>query len=319
MSEAETLVRRGMAHHQRGDHAAAVADFSAALALQPDFPEALNNRGVVRQAQGDHAGAVTDLDEALRLRPAYAEAYNNRGNARQALEDLSGALADFDLALRLKPGYPQAHNNRGVARQAQRDLSGALADYDAALQLEPNYVDALHNRAGVHYLLWHHTQAIADYDRVLAFHQLRGTVDAALLCRLHLQRGDASYHSGNPDGLLADYCQAFQHDADLGPRLVVERIARDIQANFRMVLADCFKHLRSNPADYIAHARRTVVYLLIGQDDEAGKALERFHKHHPPVTLGMIHMLMAKARQHCQEHGVVVPGETAGVRLGCGS
>src|SRR5207247_963881 len=129
--------------------------------------------------------------------------------------------------------------NRGVTRQAQRDLPGALADFDEALRLRPDYAEALDNRAGVYYLLWHHVQAVADYDRALALYLQRERVDPAVLCRLHLHRGDASYHSGNPDGLRANYCQAFQYDADLGPRLVVERLARDIQANFRLVQIDC--------------------------------------------------------------------------------
>lgn len=310
-AQAEILVRRGMVHHALGDLAAAIADCSAALALNPNFPEALNNRAVVRDAQGDYPGAMADFDQALRLRPAYPEAYNNRGITRQARGDLAGALADYDMAIRLQPGYAEAHNNRGTVRQIQRDLAGALADFDAALCLQPDYVEALDNRAGAHYLLWHHAQAVADYDRALALYRKQGKVDPALLCRLHVHRGDASYHDGNAAGLLTNYKQAFQYNPDLAARLIVERLADDVQVNFRLVLANCDKHLRENPDDFIAYARRALVWILIGQDDDAGRDIEQFHqKRRNPI--GLLPPLLEQAKEYRQRHGPVIPGDTIG-------
>src|SRR5262249_23863527 len=62
-------------------------------------------QGVRRHAQGDFAAAIADFSEALRLDPGYAEAWNNRGVAHQAAGDLDPALADYEEALRLDPGY----------------------------------------------------------------------------------------------------------------------------------------------------------------------------------------------------------------------
>ena len=305
-AQPEALVRRGMVHHALGDHAAASADFSAALAIQPDFPEALNNRGVVRQAQEDTAGAIADFDEALRLRPDYPEACNNRGTARHAQGDFAGAIADFDHALALQPAYPEALNNRGAARQRLRDLPGALADFDAALRLQPRYAEALDNRGGVHYLLWRHEQAIADFDQAL---RLYGRdAPPGVLCRLHVSRGDARYHAGSADGLLADYRQAFRLDPEAAAGLIVGRLARDIEANFNLLLANCDKHLRANPDDFIVFARRGVVWLLVGQDGDAQRDLDRFYQKHPNNPLGIVRRLADKAREYRTRHGVVTPG-----------
>jgi tetratricopeptide (TPR) repeat protein len=305
-AQPETLVRRGMVHHVMGDFVAAAADFTAALALNPNFPEAFNNRGVVRQAQGDHAGAIADFDESLRLRPNYAEACNNRGTARHALGDFAAAIADFDRAFALQPNYPEALNNRGAAKQRLRDLPGALADFDAAIRLQPRYAEAFDNRGGVHYLLWRHDQAIADFDQAL---RLYGTdAPPAVRCRLHVSRGDARYHSGSGDGLLADYRQAFRLDPDAAARLIVQRLARDIQANFNLLLANCDKHLRANPDDYISFARRGVVWLLAGHDDQAQRDLDLFYAKHPNNPLGVVRQLAEKAQEYRQRHGVVMPG-----------
>jgi tetratricopeptide (TPR) repeat protein len=305
-AQPETLVRRGMLHHALGDHAAAAADFSAAIALKPAFAEAFNNRGVARQAQGDHAAARADFDEALRLRPDYPEACNNRGALRHALGDFAAAIADFDHALGLRPAYAEAFNNRGAARQRLRDLPAALADFDAAIRLQPQYAEAFDNRGGIHYLLWRHEQAIADFDQAL---RLYGpAASAAVLCRLHVSRGDARYHSGSPDGLLADYRRAFQLDPDAAARLIVERLARDIEANFNLLLANCDKHLRADPADFIAFARRGVVWLLAGKDDDAQRDFDRFYHIHPHNPLGLVRRLADAARHYRHEHGIVEAG-----------
>jgi tetratricopeptide (TPR) repeat protein len=312
-SNAEALVRRGMAYHSQGDYAAATADFTRALELRPAFPEAFNNRGVARQAQEDLAGALADYAEAIRLQPAYAEALNNRGTVHHARGDYAAAVADFQRALSLRPDYAEALNNRGAARQRLRDLPGALADFDAALRLQPNYAEACDNRGNAHYLLWRHEQAIADFDRAVALYRQQGA-PAPVYCRLFICRGDARYHQGDSAGLLVDYRQAFQLDADLAARLVVERMACDIEANFRLLLANCDKHLQSNPKDFVAYARRGVVWLLVGQDDDAQRDFDRFYQLHPHNPLGLVRRLAEKARDHRAAQGPVVPGDSPDFR-----
>jgi tetratricopeptide (TPR) repeat protein len=107
--------------------------------------EAFNNRGTARRDKGDLNGALADFTEALRLKPDYAEAFNNRGTARRDKGDFDGALADFTEALRLKPDYAEAFNNRGTARRDKGDFDGALADFTEALRLKPDYAEALNN------------------------------------------------------------------------------------------------------------------------------------------------------------------------------
>ena len=82
----------------------ALASYDKALALKPDYAEALNNRGNALMTSSAPQEALASYDRALALKPDYAEAFNNRGNALKELKRPEEALASYDKALALKPG-----------------------------------------------------------------------------------------------------------------------------------------------------------------------------------------------------------------------
>ena len=110
--------------------------WSHTLRIDPTNYLAYTNRGWAR-ARTDLEAAIADYDAAIRLNPGYALAYFDRGNARHERGDLAGAVADHSRAIDLRPADPDAYNNRGWARQALGDWTGAAADYARALELAP--------------------------------------------------------------------------------------------------------------------------------------------------------------------------------------
>ena len=75
--------------------------------------------------------ALASYDKALALKPNYAEAIYNRGVALQDLKRFDEALASYD-AIALKPDYAEAYNNRGNALLELKRPDEALASYDKA-------------------------------------------------------------------------------------------------------------------------------------------------------------------------------------------
>src|SRR5208283_2677610 len=69
---------------------AGLIKYTKATQLKPDA-EAYYNRGNAKQAKGDLEGAMADWTKAIELKPDYADAYNNRGYAKQGRSDLGGA------------------------------------------------------------------------------------------------------------------------------------------------------------------------------------------------------------------------------------
>lgn len=67
------------ATQQVGEYEAALADYSAAIAVEPGNCYALYNRGITHDRLGAYAAAVKDFSAALALDSTNADFYHNRG------------------------------------------------------------------------------------------------------------------------------------------------------------------------------------------------------------------------------------------------
>jgi tetratricopeptide (TPR) repeat protein/ADP-heptose:LPS heptosyltransferase len=182
----------------------ALASFDRALALRPDYYEALNNRAVVLRALHRDEEALPSYDRALTLRPDNAEAAYNRGNLLRHLGRREEALASYDRALASRPDFIDALYNRGNVLCQLKRFGEALATYDRALALQPDpgeSVEVLINRANALHALSRLDEAVASYDRVLALKP--DYVEA------HSNRGYALYQLNRHDEAMASYAKAL--------------------------------------------------------------------------------------------------------------
>ena len=66
-SDDAAFVKRGMARQQKGEHDAAIADFTKAIELNPECVQAYASRGVSKDAKGDTAGAKADYSKSIQI------------------------------------------------------------------------------------------------------------------------------------------------------------------------------------------------------------------------------------------------------------
>ena len=123
--------------YNQGKYEEAVAHFTEALRLNPDYDKAHNNFGNVLYTQGKYEDAVAHFAEALRLNPDYADAHYNLGVVLQAQGRYQAAEAHYAEAVRLRPGYADAHKNLGVVLYTQGKYEAAAAHFTEALRLNP--------------------------------------------------------------------------------------------------------------------------------------------------------------------------------------
>jgi len=133
---ADILFRRAIKQFTRKQYPGAIADFTKAIELEPDFASAYQNRGVAKAASEDFLGAIADYTKVIELRPDDAEAYYSRGTAKCRLKAFEGGIDDFTKAIELKPDHAGAYYNRGNAYLDLDKKSEARADFDRARELD---------------------------------------------------------------------------------------------------------------------------------------------------------------------------------------
>jgi tetratricopeptide (TPR) repeat protein len=131
LDTAAAYLAHGDQYFDLKDYDHAIADYSEAIRLKPDYAEAYNNRGLAFALSSKRAmaSAIGDYSQAIQLRPEYAYVYNNRGVAYMASGQPDSALRDFNRAIQLQPNFPQAYSNRGNAFYRQGRIDLALADF----------------------------------------------------------------------------------------------------------------------------------------------------------------------------------------------
>jgi tetratricopeptide (TPR) repeat protein len=217
--------------------------------------------------------------------PASAKALNERGLSRLLRRDLAGACADFQAALGQRPDYAEALNNRGVVRFQRGDLTGARKDFDAALRARNDYAEAYQNRGALRLFQRAFAEALADLDTAL---RLMPASPTALILR-----GNARWHLGDLQGFIDDYREAFCADRPLATAEVLNRLLFDARRDPASAQADCDAHLRHDPCDGVAHARRGFLLLLRGQAAAAQAHFERCRRTTPALMPIIETMLQA--------------------------
>ena len=164
---AETYFLRGNAKYELGLYHSAIADYTEAIRLKPDYALAYVTRGGAKANLKEYFAAIADYTQAIRLEPDVAGAYNNRGLAKYSLKRYAAAIADYTQAIRLKPDYARAYYNRGVAKANLKEYFAAITDYDTAIRLKPDYADAYIGRGLAKDNLKQYAAAIVDYTQAI--------------------------------------------------------------------------------------------------------------------------------------------------------
>jgi tetratricopeptide (TPR) repeat protein len=139
LTEPDDLNRRGYRLLEAWKFDEAIADFTAALAKEPDNALSLASRGIAYVWKKDYDKARRDLDAAEKRDPKQAVIFRAKGLMAQQTDSLPDAIAAYTTALQLEPKNSFSLGHRAEAFRASGDDVRALADSEAALKLEPNW------------------------------------------------------------------------------------------------------------------------------------------------------------------------------------
>jgi tetratricopeptide (TPR) repeat protein len=121
------------------------AALERALALRPDYPEALESMGHVHRRGGDHAQACRLYARCVVLDPGNVGAWIHLGETLLVLGRFEQARAAFEDAVARAPRDAVAHNALGVALDRCGLIDDAQAAFRTALYCDPGFERAACN------------------------------------------------------------------------------------------------------------------------------------------------------------------------------
>jgi tetratricopeptide (TPR) repeat protein len=228
---AEDYYARGLEYLENGDYDSAIAEFTQAINLNPDFAEAYYNRSEAyyrlgnayanynwaiayrRLARTDRANSnILVYTNAILLNPNDAEAYSKRGDAFYNRGSVSADKKDYDMAIadwtnsnilvytqaiHLNPNDYYAFLERGYICCDKKDYDTAIANFSQAICLKPNDASAYNGRGSAYREKKDYNSAIADYDQAIKLNPQYALA--------YSNRGEMYYHKGDYDRAIADY------------------------------------------------------------------------------------------------------------------
>jgi Tfp pilus assembly protein PilF len=137
VGDAKGHATRGQVLARSGKPDEALAEFDAALALDPYNTQALYGRGLIYQGQSQHQQAIEDFTAANGLTPQRVEPLLGRATSYLAVDKPKEAAADLDEAVQADPNSAQVWTTRGQAYERLGDKAKAAESYGRAVALRP--------------------------------------------------------------------------------------------------------------------------------------------------------------------------------------
>jgi len=146
-SYADAYYDRACVFDRSGQLPQALADYDAAIEINPAYADAYNNRGYIYSRQGQYVQALSDLTKAIEINPDIAGYYYNRAVPDIKLGSNVQAIADLSKAIELDPYYANAYYNRAIFYYGSKEYAKARADVQRAEKLgaaiNPEFLSAL--------------------------------------------------------------------------------------------------------------------------------------------------------------------------------
>ena len=222
----EFYLARGQAKELNKDQVGALADYHAALKINPNYRIAHFKRALVYQDRGNYKQAVKDLTYLINnveswntsaivykgwsvnengeyelsgintLEEMLADMYAHRALSYEKMGFKTPTIMDYDKAIELNNHEPSYYVNRGLFKLDQGNKEGAISDFSAALKINQHHRAALYNLSFL----------VEDEERDEINKILYGQGDFAMAFS---KRAFENFQKGHLEDALADYDSAL--------------------------------------------------------------------------------------------------------------
>ena len=127
---------------------------------------------MILRAQEKLPEAIAEFSRAIELLPNWATLYHERADTHKLAGDHQSAIEDYTVAISLLPDEIPRNSVGIINRRAESYLAlgkfeDAAVDYTKALELAPDHVWPRFNRGNCQFQLGRYDQALYDFERAI--------------------------------------------------------------------------------------------------------------------------------------------------------
>jgi tetratricopeptide (TPR) repeat protein len=237
---AKQYFKAGESFVEAGNQKDAIAQFTKAIELNPDYLQAYVSRAEAYKAINELQKAAEDYKRALVFESSEIELYYRASEVNYLLKNYPEALDLINKGITLSPKHEEAYRLLSQIQTATEDYSNALASIDKALKLkdnpENNYTHGLISEKMKNYI-----QAEIDYDKAIAKNKL--------YLEAYLAQANLKLLLNKLDKAMENCNAAFKIDPNSREAYLIRSRIYVKQTEYTKAIDDVSKLLSNNPND----------------------------------------------------------------------
>lgn len=133
--EAVEAYNQGVTYESAGDLASAEKAYREAIALDPNYCDAMDNLALVLRQNGNTDEAIALYENSIKIAPDNGVAHLGLANTYMELEEYDKALVEYNTLLDIDPNDPEGYYGAGRVYFSKENYNEAITQFSIAEEL----------------------------------------------------------------------------------------------------------------------------------------------------------------------------------------
>ena len=169
LPQGEQLMVSWIVKVQEGDFIGGISAMNDLLEMYPKDKHLLYLAGNWLMGENGDEQARRIMEKALAIDKNYPAALNDLAYLHAREREFAKAFAEMDRYVALLPGEPNPHDSYGELLRMAGNFEGSLQHYRAALKIDPDFVTSQAGLGDTYALMGNQEQARSEYDKAIRF------------------------------------------------------------------------------------------------------------------------------------------------------